>query len=238
MDDRGLISSPARIAAHRATARWLVFWLALEALALGQVSGGRRSVTLSSHPGARAQGAPADRAEAQSQNTPPLDPHELHKQLDAASIDPSQVYALRNAQIARDRVKVYFNRGFVGFLTPVAGEITGAVFSGDGEVLLIPPNPVEKRNLAQFTQSPILEERFSSAYLRFTDRTARELLAVAEGPDPDAVEQPTGFVERWNPVVHGSMGATRFGSFRTCWARVTFLTSTPKFKASTWECSR
>ena len=210
MDDRGLISSPARIAAHRVTRRrlifWLVFWLALEASALGQISGGRRSVTLSSHPGARAQGAPADRAEAQSQTTAPLDPHELHKQLDAASIDPSQVYALRNAQIARDRVKVYFNRGFVGFLTPVAGEITGAVFSGDGEVLLIPPNPVEKRNLAQFTQSPILEERFSSAYLRFTDRTARELLAVAERPDPDAVEQPTGFVERWDPVVHGLNG--------------------------------
>jgi hypothetical protein len=87
-------------------------------------------------------------------------------------------------------------------LTKVNGEVTGAVFTGDGEVLLMPSDAVEKRNLAHFTQAPILEERFDSVYLRFTDRTAGELLAVARKPDPEDLEQPAGFVEQWGPVIH------------------------------------
>jgi hypothetical protein len=129
------------------------------------------------------------------------DSRAILEQLNQVSIDPAQVYVLRGARIARDRISIYFNRGFVGFFTKVSGEITGAVFSGEGEVLLIPLDLVEKRNLAQFAQSPILEEQFTSAYLRFTDKTAQELLSMARRPDAEDLEQPTGLVEQWNPVV-------------------------------------
>jgi hypothetical protein len=74
---------------------------------------------------------------------------------------------------------------------------------GDGEVLLMPPNAAERQSLSQFTHAPILEERFSSVYLRFTDQTARELRARAERPDPESPEQPGGFADVWNPVVRG-----------------------------------
>src|SRR6266567_2664370 len=67
-------------------------------------------------------------------------PREILNQLNKLSIDPAQIYLLHGVQISRDRVNIYFNRGFVGFLEKVNGEITGAVFSGDGEVLLIRPN--------------------------------------------------------------------------------------------------
>ena len=126
---------------------------------------------------------------------------EILDQLNKVAIDPAQVYLLHGVQITRDGVNFYLNRGFIGFLEKVNGEITGAVFSGDGEVLLIPPNPTERASLAQFTQAPVLEEKFSFAYFRFTDSTARELLAVARKPEPDDVEQPTGFTDRWDPVV-------------------------------------
>jgi hypothetical protein len=142
-----------------------------------------------------ALGSPAVRGQ------PPPDPKELFQQLNHLAIDPSQIYVLRNAQISRDRVNFYFDRGFIGFLTRAGGEITGALFEGDGEILLIPPNPVEKKSLVSFIQSPILEERFRSVYLRFTDQTAKELIAQARRPDPDDFEQPTGFVERWDPVM-------------------------------------
>lgn len=132
----------------------------------------------------------------------PVNPRELLEQLNDVSIDPSQVYVLHGARITRDRVNFYFNRGFVGFLTPVNGEVTGAVFAGDGEVLLVPPDMAEKRSLTHFTQSPVLEEKFTSVYLRFTDQTVRELLAQAHPPHPDDYEQPTGFIEHWNPIVH------------------------------------
>lgn len=137
----------------------------------------------------------------QASGQTPLSPREVFNQLNDLSIDPGQVYLLRGAQITRDRVKIYFNRGFIGFFGKVAGETTGAFFAGDGEVLLIPPTSTEKGSLAHFTESPVLEANFSIAYLRFTDQTAQELMAVARPPDPDDPEQPTGFASFWNSAV-------------------------------------
>ena len=65
---------------------------------------------------------------------------------------------------------------------------------------MIPPDRAEKRNLAQFTRAPILEEKIDSAYMRFTDQTAQELLAASRKPDPDDPEQPGPFVEEWAAV--------------------------------------
>jgi len=129
------------------------------------------------------------------------DPAELLEKLNDVEIDAAEVYILRDAQIQRDRVNFYFNRGTIGFFAPVNGEITGAVFTGEGEVLMIPPDAVEKRSLAKFTASPILEEQFHLIYMRFTDQTAQELKAKARHPDSDDPDQPTGFAAQWNPVV-------------------------------------
>ena len=129
------------------------------------------------------------------------DPTALLNQLNNALVDPAQVYALRDTRITRDRVTLYFNRGFIAFLTKVQGETLGAIFSGRGEVLLIPPDTVEKQNLAQFTESPILEEQFTAAYLRFTDGTAQELLTAAHRPDPEDPEQPPNFASQWNAAL-------------------------------------
>ena len=128
------------------------------------------------------------------------DPNEVLDQLHNVKVDPGQIYVLRHAQLVRDRVKIFFNRGYIGFFTKAAGEITGAVFTGEGEILLIPPTQVEKESLARFVHSPILEEQFSTAILRFTDQTARELIAVGEKPEPDDPERPPDFPQRWNSL--------------------------------------
>ncbi len=141
-------------------------------------------------------------AAQQATDQKPASAGELYNQLNGLSIDPGQIYVLRGAQLTRDRVKIYFNRGFIGFFEKVAGEITGAFFVGDGEILLIPPNSTEKGSLAQFTGSAVLEENFSFAYLRFTDQTAGELMAAARPVDPEDPEQPTGLVDQWSPIVH------------------------------------
>jgi hypothetical protein len=65
---------------------------------------------------------------------------------------------------------------------------------------MIPPNRAEKRNLAQFTRAPILEERLDSVYMRFTDRTAQELLAASRRPDPDDPDPPGPFLQEWSAV--------------------------------------
>jgi len=130
----------------------------------------------------------------------PPEPLELLKQLNSVPLDPAQVYVIRDAHITRGRMTLYLNRGFIAFMTPVMGEVTGAVFEGEAEVLMIPPDRAEKRNLAQFTKSPILEEKVDSAYLRFTDQTAQELLAASRPPDPDDPEQPGPFLQEWAAV--------------------------------------
>jgi len=131
----------------------------------------------------------------------PSDPRELLDQLNNASVDSTQVYALRDARITRDGVNFYFSRGFIAFLTKTQDETTGAIFSGQGEVLLLPPGRVEMQSLALFTGSPVLEEQFTVAYLRFTDQTAQELLAAARRPDPEDPEQPPNFAAQWDAAL-------------------------------------
>ena len=131
------------------------------------------------------------------------EPLELLKQLNAVTLDPAQVYVIRDAHLTRGRMTLYLNRGFIALMTPVAGQVTGAFFWGEGEVLLIPPNRAEKRNLAQFTHAPILEEKVGSAYMRFTDQTAQELLAASRRPDPEDSEQPGPLLDAWVRVAPG-----------------------------------
>ena len=131
-----------------------------------------------------------------------LDPQEVLDQLHNVRLDPDQIYVLRHAQLTRDRVKLFFTRGYVAFFTKAADVITGAVFTGEGEVLLIPPTEAEKQSLARFIHSPILEEQFSTAILRFTDQTAKELIAAAQRPEPDDPERPADFPQRWNSSPH------------------------------------
>src|SRR5207245_8069188 len=62
---------------------------------------------------------------------------------------------------------------------------TGAFFEGDGEVLVVPPDQVERASMALFTGAAILEERFVTAYFRFNDDTFTRLqpaLIPAEDP--------------------------------------------------------
>src|SRR5438552_2166871 len=118
----------------------------------------------------------------------------LYALLRQTTVDPRQVYIVHGAKIERGGAKFFFDRGLVALFAPVGGEVTGAVFSGEGEVLLIPPNPVEKRNLNQFIGAPILEEHFVSAFMRFTHQTAHDFLSQRLRAAPDHPEPPDGRV--------------------------------------------
>ncbi|HEV2382146.1 MAG TPA: M1 family aminopeptidase [Terriglobia bacterium] len=128
------------------------------------------------------------------------DPRTLLTELNNVSIDSSHIYFLRDARITRDRASIYFNRGFLGFFNKVGGEVTGAAFFGDGEILLVPPDAVERQSLLWFTESPILDEKFSTAFLRFTDHTVAELLGKARPPDSEATEPPAELGSAWNEM--------------------------------------
>lgn len=126
-------------------------------------------------------------------DVPPQKPAEaLYLQLGQVGLDPSRVYQVRGAALDRSAVHITLEDGTIGFTQDVMGRITGAFFEGDGEVLLTPPNDVERKSMSLFTGMAILEEHFATAYFRFNDDAATELR-----PDLRATENKQEFVDRW-----------------------------------------
>ena len=64
--------------------------------------------------------------------------------------------------------------------------VTGAYFEGEGEILVRPPDRMERASLGLFIGAGVLEEKFSSAYLRFNDDTAKELEPYLRPPEDAA----------------------------------------------------
>ncbi|MGA2413313.1 MAG: M1 family aminopeptidase [Candidatus Sulfotelmatobacter sp.] len=117
----------------------------------------------------------------------------LYLQLNAVGLDPTRVFRVREISLDRPAIHITLEDGTIAFTQDVMGKITGAFFAGEGEVLLVPPNDVERRSMSLFTGMAILEERFNTAYFRFNDATAAKLEPGLRAPE-DAAE----FVARWN----------------------------------------
>ncbi len=116
----------------------------------------------------------------------------LYLELGQVGLDPARVYQVRGASLDRAAVHITLEDGTIGFTQDVMGRITGAFFEGDGEVLLTPPNTVERRSMSLFTGMAILEEHFATAYFRFNDDAATELR-----PDLRATDKKQEFVDSW-----------------------------------------
>jgi hypothetical protein len=131
-------------------------------------------------------------AHALAENPPEKPAEALYLQLGQVRLDPARVYQVRGASLDRSAVHITLEDGTIGFTQDVMGRITGAFFEGDGEVLLTPPNEVERRSMSLFTGMAILEEHFATAYFRFNDDAASQLR-----PELRASDKPQEFVERW-----------------------------------------
>ncbi|MFZ0198375.1 MAG: M1 family aminopeptidase [Candidatus Sulfotelmatobacter sp.] len=131
--------------------------------------------------------------------SPPAQTHQpgpaesLYLQLSSVGLDPARVFKVRGSSLDRAAIHISLDDGTIAFTRDVMGRTTGAFFEGDGEVLLIPPNEVERKSMSLFTGMAILEERFSTAYFRFNDNTAVELRPGLRAPD-DA----KAFVTQWD----------------------------------------
>ncbi len=120
----------------------------------------------------------------------------LYRSLREVGLDPQKVYKIREAVIDREDVHLWLNDGVIAFTQTVAGRITGAYFEGDGEVLVRPPDRRERASLGLFTGLGVLDEHFTSVYLRFNDDTAADLQQYLR-PYQDGAE----FVARTDTMV-------------------------------------
>src|SRR5208283_4957322 len=117
----------------------------------------------------------------------------LYARIRSVGLDPQRVYRIRDASIDRPSLHLDFDDGTLAFTEDICGRITGAFFEGEGEIRLRPPNRVERGSLALFTGMAILEEQFTSGYLRFNDDTAAVLQPFLS-PAPEGAE----FIKQWS----------------------------------------
>src|SRR5271165_6319277 len=87
----------------------------------------------------------------------------------------NEAVTVSNLTLKRDAATFQLNSGTVCFLPPVQGKVTGAVFVGEGRMLLTPPLPSEERSLSLLSKEKEFSESFSHLVLRFTDNSYDQL---------------------------------------------------------------
>jgi hypothetical protein len=130
-------------------------------------------------------------------------PHEVYDSLNALRPDSSAVYRIKpenQIELRRSDLKLSFEEGRIAFFAPFDGRITGLIFSGRGHALAVPRDPVEKQQLGRFLGAPMLDDDILSAYVRFTDETAAELLHQLQSAGL-STEADTTFTSTWDPTV-------------------------------------
>jgi peptidase M1-like protein len=85
-----------------------------------------------------------------------------------------EAVAVNNLTLRRDAARFHLN-GTVCFVAPVQGKVTGAVFVGEGNLVLEPPLDAERRSMGLLTKEAEFSEKFSEMALRFTDDTYDEI---------------------------------------------------------------
>ncbi len=90
-----------------------------------------------------------------------------YRKLASVHLDPDRVFRVRDISVETHEIDLTFTDGLIAFTEPVDGVITGAYFQGEGEVLVLPPERVERESLALFTGNAVLEEKFTQGFFRF-----------------------------------------------------------------------
>jgi len=68
---------------------------------------------------------------------------------------------VNNFKLKRDAATFHLRSGTVCFVPPVQGNVTGAMFAGDGNMVLDPPTPDERASLKLLTKEDEFSENFS-----------------------------------------------------------------------------
>ena len=86
-----------------------------------------------------------------------------------------EAVSVSNFDLKRDAATFKLHSGTVCFVAPVQGKVTGAVFVGNGGLVLDPPVASERSSLKLLTKEDEFSEKFEHLVLRFTDSTYDEI---------------------------------------------------------------
>src|SRR5579864_4668639 len=100
--------------------------------------------------------------------------------------------AVNNFVLHREVGTFRLRSGTLCFLTPVMGKVTGAVFVGEGSLIIDTALPSERSSLKLLTKGDEFVENFSHMVLRFTDSTYEEVkkagAAASSGCNADLLQ--------------------------------------------------
>ena len=104
-----------------------------------------------------------------------------------------EVFTVNDLELKRDAATFHLHSGRVCFVSPVEGKVTGAVFVGNGNLVLDPPIKTERASLQLLTKQDEFVEHYENLVLRFTDSTYEEIKKAGtpgggEGCDPGLFE--------------------------------------------------
>ena len=98
---------------------------------------------------------------------------ELYNQIKSFALTGGAV-DVKGVVLKKDRCQITVN-GVVYLAGPVNGQVTGAVFLGDGKVSFeTPPSDFEQQNIKRLLGTDAIESDFRTAVFRFTDDTAKQ----------------------------------------------------------------
>lgn len=112
------------------------------------------------------------------------DEPQLYAQLQAAKLRSAG--RLQGAQFEVDRATFSFDDGELYLLEPVAGQITGAVYLGDGNITITPPDGVGRQQVDKFLERETIDLEFDAVVMRFSDGSGErlaDLTTPARKPD-------------------------------------------------------
>jgi hypothetical protein len=101
---------------------------------------------------------------------------DLEKSFDAfykTGLDTSAAVAVENLTLQKDAMTFTLKKGILVPMLPMEGEITGAMFVGEGTASLTPPTPMDAWFLKKHSGTERFRLDFQKLYLRFGDGTHR-----------------------------------------------------------------
>jgi hypothetical protein len=146
-------------------------------------------------------------AQNSTPSTPNSDP--TYQQLRNAGLS-GEVVSVHEFTLKRDAATFHLHSGNVCFVSAVQGKVTGAVFVGDGNMILDPPLGIERSTLKLLTKENEFSEKFSQLVMRFTDDTYAELKKAGGAPtgscDPGVLRESQNAL-RHNHLMHFNLDA-------------------------------
>jgi hypothetical protein len=111
---------------------------------------------------------------------------DLEKSFDAyyrTGLDTANVVAVESLTLQKDAMTLLLKKGILVPMLPIEGEVTGAIFVGEGTASLTPPTPMDAWFLKKNYGAPQFSEKFTALFMRFSDGTEKSFPKPPPGTD-------------------------------------------------------